>query len=44
MTKDDLIGWLHRLSGHELEQTSGDSEGWESVVCCSPWGSQSDTI
>ena len=32
MTKDDLIGRLHRLNGHELEQTSGDSEGWESRV------------
>ena len=27
-----------RLSGHEFEQTLGDSEGQWSPVCCSPWG------
>ena len=33
--------WLdHRLNGHEFEQTPGDSEGQESLVCCSPWGSK----
>ena len=26
------------LNGHEFEQTLGDSEGQESLVCCSPWG------
>ena len=26
------------LSGHEFEQTPGDSEGQGSLVCCSPWG------
>ena len=29
---------LHRLSGHESEQTPGDSEGQGSLVCCSLWG------
>ena len=23
---------------NEFEQTLGDSEGWGSLVCCSPWG------
>ena len=32
------VGWHHWLNGHELEQTPGDSEGQESLVCCSPWG------
>ena len=27
MTKDELVGWHHRLNGHEFEQTLGDSEG-----------------
>ena len=27
MTEDEMIGWHHRLSGHECEQTLGDSEG-----------------
>ena len=26
----------HLLNGHEFEQTPGDSEGQESLVCCSP--------
>ena len=38
MTEDEMVGWRHRLNGHEFEQTQGDSEGQESLVCCSPWG------
>ena len=26
-TKDETVGWHHRVSGHEFEQTPGDSEG-----------------
>ena len=33
-----MVGWHHRLSGHEFEQAQGDSEGQESLTCCSPWG------
>ena len=32
-----MIGWHHQLSGHEFEQTQGDSEGQGSLVCYSPW-------
>ena len=32
-----MVGWNHRLSGHEFEQTPGDSEGQGSLACCSPW-------
>ena len=32
-----MVGCHHRLSGHESEQTLGDSEGQGSLVCCSPW-------
>ena len=38
MTEDEMVGWHHRLDGHEFEQTLGDSEGQGSLVCCSPWG------
>ena len=38
MTEDETVGWHHRLSGHELEPTPGESEGQGSLVCCSPWG------
>ena len=27
MTEDEMVGWHHRLDGHEFEQTPGDSEG-----------------
>ena len=33
-----MVGWHHRLNGHESEQTLGDGEGQGSLVCCSPWG------
>ena len=32
-----MVGWHHRLNGHEFEQTLGDS-GQGSLVCCSLWG------
>ena len=39
-----MVGWHHRLSGHESEQTPGDGEGLGSLVCCSPWRrKESDT-
>ena len=36
--QDEMIGWHHRLSGHELGQTLRDGEGQGSLACCSPWG------
>ena len=38
MTEDKLVGWHRWLSGHEFEQTPGDSKGQGSLACCSPWG------
>ena len=39
-----MVGWHHRLSGHEFAQTPRDGEGQGSLVCCSPWGrKESDT-
>ena len=32
-----MVRQHHQLNGHELEQTSGDSEGQGSRACCSPW-------
>jgi len=44
LTEDEMVGWHHRLKGHEFEQTLGDGEGQGSLACCSPWaGKQSDT-
>ena len=36
--EDEMVGWHHRLNGHEFEQTPGDTEGQGSLACCSPWG------
>ena len=38
VTEDEMAGWLHRLNGHEFEQTTGDSEEQGSMVCRSPQG------
>ena len=32
MTQDETVGWHHQLSGHEFEQTLGDSEGQGSLA------------
>ena len=37
-TEDEMVGWHHRLSGHEFGQTLEDSEGQASLACCSLWG------
>ena len=43
-TEDEMVGWHHRLDGHEFEQTPGDSEGQGSLGCRSPQDCQrSDT-
>ena len=34
-TEDEMVRQHHRLSGHEFEQTPGDSERQGSLVCCS---------
>ena len=38
-TKDEMVGWHHPLSGHELsklQEVVGEGQG--SLVCCGPWG------
>ena len=37
-TEDEMVGWYHRLDGHEFEQALGVGDGQGSLVCCSPWG------
>ena len=36
--EDEMVGWHHRLNGHEFEQTPGVGDGQGSLACCSPWG------
>ena len=41
-TEDEMVGWHHRLNGHE---SIGDSEGQGSLACCSAWDHKDlDTI
>ena len=37
-TEDEMVGWHHRLNGHDFEQAPGVGDGQGSLVCCSPWG------
>ena len=33
-----MVGWHHRLDGHEFEQALGDGEGQGSLVSYNPLG------
>ena len=37
-TEDEMVGWHHRLDGHEFEQAPEVGDGQGSLVFCSPWG------
>ena len=37
-TEDEMVGWHHRLNGHEFEQAPGVGEGQGSLAYCSPRG------
>ena len=36
--QDEMVGWYHRLNGHEFEQALGVGDGQGGLACCSPWG------
>ena len=38
MTKDEMVGWHHRLDGHEFEQVPGVGDRQWGLACCGPWG------
>ena len=38
MTEDEMVGWHHRLDGHEFEQDPGVSDVQGSLASCSLWG------
>ena len=43
-TEDEMVGWHHRLDGHEFEQAPGIGDGRGSLAYCSSWGhKESDT-
>ena len=44
MTEDEMVGWHHRLNGHEFEQALRVGDGLGGLVYCSPWArKESDT-
>ena len=36
ITEDEVVGWHHRLNGHEFEQTSEVGDGQGRLTCCNP--------
>ena len=44
MTEDEMVGWHHRLNGHEFEHALGMGDGQGGLACCRPLGCRdSDT-
>ena len=41
MIEGKMVGWHHRLNGHEFEQILADGKGQGRLACCSLQGSQS---
>ena len=37
-TEDEMVGWHHRLDGHEFKQAPRVDDGQGSLACRSPWG------
>ena len=37
-TEDEMVGWHHRLNGHEFERAPGVGDGQGSLMCYSPRG------
>ena len=37
-TEDEMVGWHHRLDGHEFEQAPGVGDRQGNLACCSPGG------
>ena len=38
MTENEMVGWHHRLDGHEFEQAPEGGDGQGSMAYCSSWG------
>ena len=38
MTEDEMVGWHHRLIGHEFGSTLGVGDGQGDLACCGSGG------
>ena len=36
--EDEMVGWHHRLDGHEFEQAPGVGDGQGGLACSNAWG------
>ena len=43
MTEDKMVGWHHRLDGHEFGWTPGVGDGQGGLVCCGHGVAKSQT-
>ena len=43
-TEEEMVGWHHWFTGHELGQTPGDGKGQRSLACCSPWSHEESNM
>jgi len=43
MTEDEMVGWHHRLDGHEFDQVPGFGDGQGGLVYYSPIGLKCQT-
>ena len=41
--EDEMVGWHHRLNGHEFKQALGVGDEQGSLACHSPWGTKGQT-
>ena len=44
MTQDQMVGWHHRLDGHEFEQAPEGGDGQGGLACCSSWGRKESDV
>ena len=44
MTEDEMVGWHHRLNGHEFELTLGVYDGQGDLACFDSWGHKESDI
>ena len=43
-TEDEMVGWHHRLDGHEFEWTQGVGVGHVGLACCDSWGHRESDV
>ena len=38
MAEDEMVGWHHRLDGHEFRWSLGAGDEQGGLACCGSWG------